>query len=304
MAKGQKKNVFTEKRERKGRVIAVGNQKGGVGKTTNTVHIARALAERGCKVLIIDLDMNHGATRHFGVEPEAFLGSFEMLIDAEPAVNLVLTEKDLEAEGGSLPKNLDLIPAARKLEGIDQAVSARSKFTTPQDVLRAPLESLRPLYDYIFLDTAPNATLPTLAAYMNADYFILSAMPDPFAIAGLNDAMRDIVDARKRGNKRLALLGVVISAVDKRTSLANSLSDFVEKSFKAGTNAESVKFKTSIGRSTVIPQTQKVGKTLFETHSTHKITDEYRDLAAEIEARLAKIEAPGRVTDRRKVANG
>lgn len=304
MAKGQKKNVFTEKRERKGRVIAVGNQKGGVGKTTNTVHIARALAERGCKVLIIDLDMNHGATRHFGVEPEAFLGSFEMLIDAEPAVNLVLTEKDLEAEGGSLPKNLDLIPAARKLEGIDQAVSARSKFTTPQDVLRAPLESLRPLYDYIFLDTAPNATLPTLAAYMNADYFILSAMPDPFAIAGLNDAVRDIIDARSRGNTRLTLLGVVISAVDKRTSLANSLSDFVEKSFKGGEGSESVKFKTSIGRSTVIPQTQKVGKTLFETHSTHKITEEYRSLAEEIEMRLEKIESKARKGTERKVVNG
>jgi chromosome partitioning protein len=207
-------------------------------------------------------------------------------------------------EGGYLPRNLDLIPAARKLEGIDQAVAARSKFTTPLEVLRGPLNTLRRHYDYIFLDTAPNATLPTLAAYMNADYFILSAMPDPFAIAGLNDAVRDIRDARTRGNARLRLLGVVISAVDKRTSLANSLSDFVEESFR-GKGEESVKFKTSIGRSTVIPQTQKVGKTLFETHSTHKITDEYRRLAAEIEDRVVKLEnEPSRKRSIRKVANG
>ncbi len=305
MAKTAKRNLIPQKKNRSARVIAVGNQKGGVGKTTNTVHIARALAERNRKVLIIDLDMNHGATRHFGVEPEAFLGSFEMLIGAEPAENLVLTHEDNE-EGVSLPENLDLIPAARKLEGIDQAVMTRSKFMTPQDVLKVPIESLRSKYDYIFLDTAPNATLPTLAAYMNADYFILSAMPDPFAIAGLNDAVRDIIDARKRGNTKLVLLGVVISAVDKRTSLANSLSDFVEKSFKGGQDAESVKFKTSIGRSTVIPQTQKVGKTLFETHSTHKITGEYRSLAAEIETRLSKIEsrAPQNVRERRGVVNG
>jgi chromosome partitioning protein len=190
----------------------------------------------------------------------------------------------------TLPENVYLIPAARKLEGIDQAVMSKSKFTTPADVLREPLNSLRGKYDYIFLDTAPNATLPTLAAYMNADYFILSAMPDPFAIAGLNDAMRDIMDARKRGNTKLVLLGVVISGVDKRTSLANSLSDFVEKSFRAGEDSESVKFKTSIGRSTVIPQTQKVGRTLFETHSTHKVTDQYRQLAREIEERLGKLE--------------
>jgi chromosome partitioning protein len=285
-------------------VIAVGNQKGGVGKTTNTVHIARALAERGHRCLIVDLDMNHGATRHFGVEPEAFLGSFEMLVGEEPAENLILSHADKE-EGVSLPENLDLIPAARKLEGIDQAVMAKSKFMTPHEVLEKPLDSLRGKYNFIFLDTAPNATLPTLAAYMNADYFILSAMPDPFAIAGLNDAMRDIMDARVRGNTKLVLLGVVISGVDKRTSLANTLSEFVEKSFRAGENAESIKFKSSIGRSTVIPQTQKVGKTLFETHSTHKVTDEYRALATEIEERLAKIHSSShQVEEARGVVNG
>jgi chromosome partitioning protein len=286
------------------RVIAVGNQKGGVGKTTNTVHIARALVERGHKCLIIDLDMNHGATRHFGVEPEAFLGSFEMLVGEEPAENLVVSHADKD-EGVSLPENLDLIPAARKLEGIDQAVMLKSKFMTPHEVLKQPLDSLRGRYDFIFLDTAPNATLPTLAAYMNADYFILSAMPDPFAIAGLNDAMRDIMDARSRGNTKLVLLGVVISGVDKRTSLANTLSEFVENTFRVGENAESVKFKASIGRSTVIPQTQKVGRTLFETHSTHKVTDEYRELAIEIEGRLAKLEAPSvALREERGVING
>ena len=287
------------------RVIAVGNQKGGVGKTTNTVHIARALAEKGRKVLIIDLDMNHGATRHFGVEPDAFLGSFEMLVGGEDAANLVLTSADKE-EGVNLPDNLDLIPAARKLEGIDQAVMSKSKFMSPREVLKTPLDQLRGKYDFIFLDTAPNATLPTLAAYMSADYFILSAMPDPFAIAGLNDALRDITDARQRGNEKLSLLGVVISAVDKRTSLANSLSDFVEQSFRIGENAESVKFKSTIGRSTVIPQTQRVGKTLFETHSTHKVTDEYRALANEIEERLQKLESPisANKEEERSVANG
>jgi chromosome partitioning protein len=282
------------------RVIAVGNQKGGVGKTTNTVHIARALAERGRKVLIIDLDMNHGATRHFGVEPDAFLGSFELMAGPEDPLNLVLTSVDKE-EGVSLPDNVDLIPAARKLERIDQAVTAKSKFVTPHEVLRAPLNALRGHYDYIFLDTAPNATLPTLAAYMNADYFILSAMPDPFAIAGLNDALRDIMDAKERGNANLRLLGVVISGVDKRTSLANYLSEFVEQSFRIGENAQSVKFKTTIGRSTVIPQTQKVGKTLFETHSTHKITDEYRSLAEELEERLTRLEQPDSFTTEQPV---
>jgi chromosome partitioning protein len=281
------------------RVIAVGNQKGGVGKTTNTVHIARALVEKGRKVLIIDLDMNHGATLHFGVVPEAFMGSYEMLVGDEQASNLILTHQD---EDVSLPENLDLIPAARKLEGIDQAMTKKSKFITPREVLLGPITSLQGQYDYIFLDTAPNATTPTIASYLAADYFILSAMPDPFAIAGLNDALMDISDAQKRGNPKLILLGVVLSGVDKRTSLAHSLSEFVEKEFQVNGNAESMKFKTSIGRSTVIPQTQKVGKTLFETHSTHKVTDEYRALAVEIEDRIARVEQA--TTQQGSVVNG
>ncbi|MBL9171568.1 MAG: ParA family protein, partial [Verrucomicrobiales bacterium] len=178
-----------------------------------------------------------------------------------------------------------------KLEGIDQALASKSKFLTPRDVLRTPLEALRGHYDYIFLDTAPNATSPTIAAYLSADYFILSAMPDPFAIAGLNDALTDIHDAQRRGNPGLLLLGVVLSGVDKRTSLANSLTDFVDQAFVVKGSNESLKFRTTIGRSTVIPQTQKVGKTLFETHSTHKLTDEYRQLAGEILDRLALLEA-------------
>lgn len=282
------------------RVIAVGNQKGGVGKTTNTVHIARALVERGRKVLIIDLDMNHGATRHFGVIPEAFMGSYEMLVGDEEALHLVLTH---EEEDVSLPENLHLIAAARKLEGIDQALAQKSKFITPREVLSGPLESLRGKYDYIFLDTAPNATTPTVASYLAADYFILSAMPDPFAIAGLNDALTDISDAQKRGNPNLVLLGVVLSGVDKRTTLANSLSESVERTFKVGDEAESMKFQTSIGRSTVIPQAQKVGKTLFETHSTHKVTGEYRALACEIEERVERLESK-RADVLRNVANG
>ena len=284
--------------QRRTRVIAVGNQKGGVGKTTNTVHIARALVERGRKVLIIDLDMNHGATRHFGVIPEAFMGSYEMLVGTEEAQNLVLTHAD---EDVSLPAGLDLIPAARKLEGIDQALAQKSKFLTPREVLSRPLDQLRGHYDYIFLDTAPNATTPTIASYLAADYFILSAMPDPFAIAGLNDALTDISDAQQRGNPKLQLLGVVLSGVDKRTSLANSLSDFVERTFRVGDATESMKFQASIGRSTVIPQTQKVGKTLIETHSSHKVTGEYRALAQEIEERLQRLEGEHLIAS---VANG
>lgn len=266
-------------------VIAVGNQKGGVGKTTNTVHIATALAEIGRRCLIVDLDMNHGATRHFGIPAESFLGTFEMLTAEEQPADVIITEDDEDIE---LPRNVHLIPARRLLEKIDQALAAKSKFIVTQDILRHPLQSLLGRYDYIFLDTAPNATTPTIAAYKAADWFILSATPDPFAIAGLNEALADIQDAQRQGNNKLKLLGVVLSGVDKRTTLANTLTQYVDDIFSPDGN-ESAKFRTTITRSTVIPQTQKEGKTLFQTHASHKVTDQYRALAREIEIRLARL---------------
>lgn len=271
-------------------IIAIGNQKGGVGKTTNTVHIAAALAEMGRKCLIFDLDMNHGATRHFGIKAEAFLGSFEVLTGEEKPLDVILSAEDGD-EDVILPPNIDLIPAKRKLEKIDQALAAKNKFMISQDVLLGPLATLAGRYDYVFLDTAPNATTPTIAAYKAAEWFILSAIPDPFAIAGLNDALADIQGAQQHGNNKLKLLGVVLSGVDKRTSLANSLTEYVEKIFRSA-GGQSAKFETEISRSTVIPQTQEVGKTLFQTHPTHKVTEQYRRLAREVEDRLRGIATP------------
>jgi chromosome partitioning protein len=265
------------------KVIAVGNQKGGVGKTTNTVHIATALCELGRKCLIWDLDMNHGATLHFGIPSESFLGTYEILMGDEKPEDLILTNDD---EGVELPSNLDLIPARRTLENIDEALAARDKFLNKPDVLIEPIRQLRGRYDYIFLDTAPNATTPTIAAYKAADWFILSALPEIFAIAGLNDALADIDKARRRGNRNLRLLGVVVSCTDKRTTLSNQLTQYVEQIF-CPDGSKSAKFDTTISRAVVIPKAQKVGKTIFQTNSTHKVTDEYRQLAREIEARLA-----------------
>lgn len=272
--------------ELKTRVIAVGNQKGGVGKTTNTVQIATALCELGRKCLIWDLDMNHGATLHFGIPSESFLGTYEILMGDENPQDLILTNED---DGIDLPLNLHLIPARRNLENIDEALAARDKFLNKPDVLIEPIKHLRGKYDYIFLDTAPNATTPTIAAYKAADWFILSALPETFAIAGLNDALADIDKARRRGNRELRLLGVIVSCTDKRTTLSNQLSDYVEQIFGPD-GQKSAKFSTTISRAVVIPKAQKVGKTIFQTNSTHKVTDEYRNVAREIEERLAAAE--------------
>jgi chromosome partitioning protein len=271
------------------RVVAVGNQKGGVGKTTTCCHLAAALGELGRLCLIWDLDRNHGATRHFGIPPETFLGTFEVLMGEEGPEDVILTNAE---DGVELPANVHLISARRNLEKIDHALFSKSKFIFLQDVMIKPLRSLKGKYDYVFLDTAPNATTPTIAAYKAAPWFLLTAMPDPFAIAGLTDALHDIEDAQRHGNEVLRLLGVVLSGVDKRTRLANTLIAYVEETFTLD-GQRSLKFETTISRSTVVPQAQKVGKTVFQTDPTHKVTDQYRALARELEERLAQSNESG-----------
>ena len=203
----------------KTRIIAVGNQKGGVGKTTNTVHIATALGELGRQSLIWDLDMNHGATRHFGIAAEAYLGTYEVLIGDEAPENVIIDGSDQEIE---MPKGVHLLPANRKLEQIDDTLTSKNKFIIKHQILIEPLRHMRGKYDYIFLDTAPNATTPTIAAYCAAEWFLLTAIPDPFAIEGLNDALLDIASVREHGNQDLTVLGVVLSTVNRRTRLGKT----------------------------------------------------------------------------------
>jgi chromosome partitioning protein len=293
-------------------VIAVGNQKGGVAKTTNTVHLAAALGELGRKCLIIDLDMNQGATRHLGIPSEAFLGAYEMLIGEEEPEDVIVTSED---EGIDLPTNVHIISARRNLEKVEQALLQQNKFLITQDVLIGPLKALEGKYDYIFLDTAPNATTPTIAAYKAAKWFILSAFPDPLAVSGLSDALVDIKGAQRHGNRELRILGVVLSGIDgRRTRLAASLIQYVEDAFSVD-GGPSAKFKTTISRSTVVPEAQKLGKTVFQTDPTHKVAQQYRALAREVEERTGRVmpttseltsrEAPAHEgTEQEVVANG
>ena len=281
----------------KTKVTAVGNQKGGVGKTSNTVHLATALGELGRKCLVWDLDVNCGSTQHFGIPDNmAILGTYEVLMGEEEPEEVVVREDDLDEV--ELPPNVHLLPARRNLEFIDQALVGKyGRFSDLGSVLKKPLETLRGKYDYIFLDTAPNLTTPTIAAYKSADYFLLSAMPETFAIQGLNNALKDIQSVREHGgNPHLTLLGVVLSNVDGRaTRLARELLSYVEETF-APYPGWMQKYKATISRTTIIPAAQKVGKTIFQTEPQHKVTEQFRALAREFEARIRMLDEQGIAT--------
>jgi len=270
--------------KRQTKVIAIGNQKGGVAKSTTATHLAAAFAELGRKSLIWDLDGNSGTTQSFLIPP-TFLGSYEVMIGEERPEDVILSN-DPEV-GISLPVGVDVIIARRNIENLDETLRSHNRFADGRDSLLTPLQQLEGKYDYVFLDTAPNTNPPTMAAYKAAKWFILTATPDPLAIQGLNEAMEDIKAVREHGNANLRLLGVVLSCVDRRTRLAMQLTSFVKESFPANSGT----FETEISRAVAIPEAQGVGKTIFQTEPSHKVAEEYRKLAREVEARIHMLEA-------------
>jgi hypothetical protein len=158
--------------------------------------------------------------------------------------------------------------------------------------IRGPQVS-RPRFlgDRAHLDTAPHATTPTIASYMAADFFILAAVPEHFAIYSLKAALDDIRTAKRRGNSRLELLGVVLSCVNKRYRTAQLLAPRTSRKRlrrKVG-GLSSLKFDTEISRDEAIPQCQQKGQSIFQMEPAHKVAEEYRQLAREVESRISEF---------------
>ncbi len=265
-------------KQRLGILIAVGNQKGGVGKTTNTVHIAAALGQNGYKCLIIDLDPAAGATKHLGVPENSFAGSLELLSTDETIENLAITDK--------MPRGVHLVPSRPQLSELDNVLS---KFVDRTKVLERPLAPARQKYDFIFLDTAPAAAaITTVAAYSTAEWFLLSAFPHPLSLGGLTEAFNDIADVRKHRNPGLEVLGVVFTNVDGRaTRLREQLETVVNEALPGR------RFHTSISQAVILPDLSGRGKTLFQMPNYTKINvaNQYLRLSAEIEHRVLNREA-------------
>lgn len=288
---------------RKTHIIGVGNQKGGVSKTTNTIHLAAALSERGYKCLVVDLDPNLGLTLSFDI-PTTTFGAVHMLLGQEKAEDVIIshdTEQERASRPGefiTLPRNVDIIPANRRIENFDKEFASAAEeddelqYVAPFDTLGGPLKELDGIYDFIFLDTAPNAGTLTLAAYKSATGFILSSTAEKLSVDALRRSMKDINAARKRVNPELGLIGVIMSQVDTRRKLQRAYITKVEKG-QFDSDRDHGLFKTVVPSRAVIGKASTLCISLFEyepianeVKSTNEVRDVYRNLAQEVESRL------------------
>lgn len=290
---------MSDNKQRTTRVVAIGNQKGGVGKTATAIHLAAALGELGRKTLIWDLDSNTGLTNAFQI-PGVYQGSFEVLLgikdEGEEFCDPTNYIVDEDEEGIALPKGVHVLPASRELDNLDLAwLQSARKFEDVKDALKEPLARLDGLYDYIFLDTGPNVSTCTVASYKAAEWFMLVSEPEPLSVKALEAALSDIAMVRNRGNPGLRLLGIALTCVTKRRSLDQKMATWLKENYaQAG---EYGVFKQTISRTTLLPRAQEKGKSLFQTNPDHDVCEQFRAMAREVEARL-------KIADDEKAAQG
>lgn len=203
-----------------GKIIAVANQKGGVGKTTTTVNLSTILARRGKKVLLIDTDPQGNATSGLGVEKESELSTYDLLI-TDVAAEDIIQETAI--------KNLSISPSNMNLAGAEvQLVSMMSR----EQRMKEKLDVIKNDYDFILIDCPPSLGLITLNAFTASDSVLIPVQCEYYALEGLGQLLNTVELVRKHLNKRLYIEGALLTMYDIRTNLANQVVKEVKRFFQ------------------------------------------------------------------------
>ena len=198
-----------------GKIVAIVNQKGGVGKTTTCVSLTAALKEKGKRVLLCDFDPQANATSGMGVDKRTSQGVYDVLINGVAPDKRVVSTR----YGDVLPSCKDLAGA-----GVEMIAMEGREF-----LLRRALEALSPNYDYILIDCPPSLELLTLNGLCAADSALVPVQGEYFALEGLSDLMNTIRMVRRGLNPRLELEGVLMTMYDSRTNLAAQVAEEVKR---------------------------------------------------------------------------
>ena len=197
------------------RIVAIANQKGGVGKTTTCVNLTAALHVLGHRVLLVDCDPQGNASSGMGVKKSSRPNTYDLLINhAEPEDCIVHTEY-----GDVIPTGKELAAASIELIGV----------TTREYVLKTALQKLYADYDYILIDCPPSLELLTVDALVAADSVLIPMQCEYYALEGIADLMTSIKMCSKRMNKRLKVEGIVLTMYDARANLTNQVANELRK---------------------------------------------------------------------------
>jgi chromosome partitioning protein len=248
-----------------GKIIAIANQKGGVGKTTTSVNLAASLGVLEKKVLLIDADPQANATSGLGIDVESVsVGTYQLLEHTSSAQEAIIPTDS---------PNLDIIPAHIDLVAIEIELVDKAN---REYMMREAIGHLREQYDYILIDCAPSLGLLTLNALTASDSVIIPIQCEYFALEGLGKLLNTIKSVQKIHNEALDIEGLLLTMYDSRLRLSNQVVEEVQKHF-----SEMV-FKTIIQRNVRLSEAPSYGESIINYDAASKGASNYLSLAQEL----------------------
>ena len=250
-----------------GKIIAIVNQKGGVGKTTTSVNLTAALAEKGLKVLLCDFDPQANATSGFGIDKRKLKHSiYNVVIDGVPATDAIVNTK----YGDVLPSTADLAGAAIEL--------ISSEYREHQ--LEKCLESVKHHYDVILIDCPPSLEMLTLNGLAAADSILVPVQCEYYALEGLSDLMSTMRMVKRRINPKLEIFAVALTMFDGRTNFSSQVAQEVRRHFPGKV------FATAIPRNIRLSEAPSHGLPVTAYDKSSKGAVAYRAMAEEMIQKL------------------